>query len=103
MARRGRPDQLELDLSRRQPAPIEPPNRPPRQSPQSGRRPTAAELLGTPGALLTRSHLRELGWERRDVDGIFRALPVVAVEGHSRPLIQVADYLGLLERSTYRG
>ena len=28
-------------------------------------RPTATELLETPGALLTRTHLRELGLERR--------------------------------------
>jgi hypothetical protein len=31
-------------------------------------RPTAAELLATPEALLNRSHLRELGLERRAVD-----------------------------------
>jgi hypothetical protein len=28
-------------------------------------RPTAADLLETPGALLSRTHLRELGLERR--------------------------------------
>jgi hypothetical protein len=38
-------------------------------------RPTAPELLETPGALLTRSHLRELGLERRVIDAVFRALP----------------------------
>jgi hypothetical protein len=63
---------------------------------------TAAELLASPGALLTRTHLRELGLERRAVDSVFRALPVVALPGYSRPLIRVADYLELLERSTYR-
>jgi hypothetical protein len=66
------------------------------------RRYGAAELLQTPGAVLTRSHLRELGWQRRAVDAIFRALPVVAVDGYSRPVIQVESYLGLVERSTYR-
>lgn len=63
---------------------------------------SAAELLQTPGAVLTRSHLRDLGWERRGVDAIFRALPVVAVYGYSRPVIQVEDYLELVQRSTFR-
>jgi hypothetical protein len=65
-------------------------------------RPTAAELLATPGALLTRSHLRELGLGRRAVDAVFRALPVVVLPGYSRPLVRAADYLELVERSTYR-
>ena len=67
------------------------------------RKPTAAELLETPGALLSRSHLRELGLERRAVDSVFRALPTVHLPGYSRPLIRVADYRALLEASTYHG
>lgn len=47
-------------------------------------RPTATDLLETPGALLTRTHLRELGFERRAVDAVFRELPVVALPGYSR-------------------
>lgn len=66
-------------------------------------RPTAAELLATPEALLTRSHLRELGLERRAVDAIFRACPIVALPGYSRSVIRVRDYLVLLEESTYDG
>jgi hypothetical protein len=66
-------------------------------------RPTAAELLATPDALLTRSHLRDLGLERRAVDPVFRACPVVALPGYSRPVIVVRDYLALLERSTFDG
>jgi hypothetical protein len=66
-------------------------------------RPTAAELLATPEALLTRSHLRELGLERRAVDTCFRACPIVALPGYSRPLIRVRDYLALLDESTYDG
>ena len=66
-------------------------------------RPTAAELLATPEALLTRSHLRELGLERRGVDAVFRALPVVVLPGYSRPLVRVADYLKLISHSTYDG
>ena len=57
----------------------------------------------TPDALLTRSDLRELGLERRAVDAVFRALPVVVLPGYSRPMIRVEDYRELLERSTYRG
>jgi hypothetical protein len=71
------------------------------QSSQS--RPTAAELLATPGALLTRSHLRELGLERRAVDAIFRACPVIALPDYSRPLIRVRDYLLLLDESRHDG
>lgn len=69
----------------------------------SDRRPSAAELLGTPAALLTRSHLRELGLERRAIDAVFRALPVVVLPGYSRPLVRAADYLVLVEASTFRG
>ena len=63
----------------------------------------ATELLASPDALLTRSHLRELGLERRAVDAVFRACPIVALPGYSRPLIRVADYLELLEQSRYDG
>jgi hypothetical protein len=66
-------------------------------------RPTAAELLATPEALLTRSHLRELGLERRAVDAVFRAVPVVVLPAYSRPVIRVADYLALLDESTHDG
>jgi hypothetical protein len=65
--------------------------------------PSAAELLANPEALLTRSHLRELGLERRAVDAVFRACPVVALPGYSRPVIRVRDYQALLERSTHDG
>ena len=66
-------------------------------------RPTAVALLANPDALLTRTHLRELGLERRAVDAVFRALPVVALPGYSRPLIRARDYLELVERSTHDG
>jgi hypothetical protein len=65
-------------------------------------RPAASVLLETPGALLSRSHLRELGLERRAVDAVFRALDVVVLPGYSRPLVRAEDYLELLSRSTYR-
>ena len=66
-------------------------------------RPSATQLLGTQGALLTRSHLRELGLERRAVDAVFRTLPVVSLPGYSRPLIRAEDYLELVREHTYRG
>jgi hypothetical protein len=63
---------------------------------------SARELLETPGALLTRTHFRELGLERRAVDAVFRALPVVALPGYSRPLIRADQYRELVEEFTYR-
>jgi hypothetical protein len=66
------------------------------------RRPAPEQLLRTPGALLTRSHLRELGLERRAIDAVFRALPVVAFPGYSRPMVRAEQFLDLVEQSTYR-
>jgi hypothetical protein len=63
---------------------------------------SAKELLESPDALLTRTHLRELGLERRAIDAVFRALAVVALPGYSRPMIRVRDFLELLERCTFR-
>lgn len=63
--------------------------------------PPPAERLANADAFLSRTDLRELGLERRAVDAIFRALPIIALPGYSRPLVKVADYLELLERSTY--
>jgi hypothetical protein len=65
-------------------------------------RASAADLVTRPGALLTRSHLRELGLERRAIDAVFRELPVVSLPGYTRPLVRAEDYLGLIEGSTYR-
>jgi hypothetical protein len=62
----------------------------------------ATDLLAMPEAMLTRSHLRELGLERRAIDAIFRALPVVALPGYSRPMVRVQDFLDLVARNTFR-
>jgi hypothetical protein len=64
-------------------------------------RPTASELLCTAGALLTRSHLRELGLERRAIDAVFRQLDEIVLPGYSRPMVRAADFLALLDASTY--
>jgi hypothetical protein len=71
--------------------------------PRGTTRPSAAERLANPDAVLSRSDLRELGYERRAVDAVFRACPIVALPGYSRPVIAVRDYLALLERSTFDG
>jgi hypothetical protein len=63
--------------------------------------PSAAQLLETPGALLSRGHLRELGLGRRAVDAVFGTLPVIELPGFSRPFVRRDDYVALLERSTY--
>jgi hypothetical protein len=63
----------------------------------------AADLLDTPGALLSRTHLRELGLERRAVDAVFRACPIIVLPGYSRPLIRAEDYAALVAENTYRG
>jgi hypothetical protein len=63
----------------------------------------AAERLSNPDAVLSRSDLRELGYERRAVDAVFRHCPVVSLPGYSRPLIRVADYLTFLDANTYDG
>ena len=67
------------------------------------KRPSAAKLLDTPGGVLSRSDLRELGWERRAIDAIFRELPVVFLPGYTRGHVLREDYLGLIERSRYHG
>jgi hypothetical protein len=66
-------------------------------------RPTVAELLRTEGALLTRTHLRELGLGRAAIDSVFRQLDVVVFPGSTRPHVRREDYLDLVERSTYIG
>jgi hypothetical protein len=65
--------------------------------------PAPAERLANRSALLSRTDLRELGLERRAVDAVFRACPVVSFPGYSRPLIRVSDYQALLERCTFNG
>ena len=61
------------------------------------------DRLKLPEAFLSRTDLRELGLERRAIDAVFRACPVVALPGYSRPLVRVADYLELIDSSTFRG
>ena len=66
------------------------------------RRPSPNDRLANPQAVLTRSDIAELGYERRAVDAIFRACPVEVWPGYTRPMIRVADFLAWRERCTYR-
>jgi hypothetical protein len=66
-------------------------------------RPTASERLANPNAVLSRTDLGELGYERRAIDAIFRGCDVISLSGYARPLITVAAYRDYLERSTYDG
>ncbi len=69
---------------------------------RSSARPSARDRLANADAFLTRSDLRELGLERRAIDAVFRSCPIVSLPGYARPLVKVADYVALIERSTYR-
>lgn len=105
MARKLDAQQLELQVQRPEtstPAKGERQSSRPERDAVARRHRAAAELLATPGALLNRTHLRELGLERRAVDAVFRALPVVALPGYSRPLIRAEQYLELVEHNTFR-
>jgi hypothetical protein len=94
------PQQLELEPIVAEPARQQRNGK--RGIPRTSRPPSPAQLLSTPGALLTRSHLRQLGLERRAVDAVFRMLPVVALPGYSRPMIRAEQYRELVEQHTYR-
>jgi hypothetical protein len=95
---RAGPEQLQLEAAQDEPTSRRRAN----GHANAARRRTAAELLETHGALLTRTHLRDLGLERRAVDAVFRILPVVALPGYSRPMIRAEEYLALVEEHTYR-
>jgi hypothetical protein len=64
--------------------------------------PTPAELLATPGAFLTRRHLRDLGLTRTAIDAVFRELDVVFYPGQKRGgAVLRDDFVALTERCTY--
>jgi hypothetical protein len=98
------PEQLQLEAAREEPTTQRRSigHAPQRRQTDGERRRAVAELLETHGALLTRTHLRDLGLERRAVDAVFRILPVVALPGYSRPMIRAEEYLALVEQHTYR-
>jgi hypothetical protein len=59
--------------------------------------------LVNPEAVLSRSDLRELGYERRAIDAVFRGCPIIALPAYPRLLIRISDYLRFVEQHTYRG
>lgn len=63
----------------------------------------SGSVLANPDAVLSRTDLRELGYERRAIDAIFRACPVVALPGYARPLLRVADFQAFLAEHTFNG
>ena len=54
-------------------------------------------------AVLTRSDLAELGYERAPSMRSSGDVPVEVWEGYSRPMIRISEFLEWRERSTYRG
>jgi hypothetical protein len=60
------------------------------------------QRLANPEAVLSRTDLAELGYPRRAVDAIFRALDVESHDGYSRPLIRVGDFLAYRQTRTFR-
>jgi hypothetical protein len=66
-------------------------------------RPSAAELLETPGALLSTSDLAALGLPRKAIEAVLRSVEPVYLPGYRRPLVRREDYLELIERSKHRG
>ena len=63
------------------------------------------ERLSLPDAVLSRTDLARLGWQRRAVDAIFRECArrdgVVILPGYRRPMVRVATYHDVIWDSTY--
>jgi hypothetical protein len=60
------------------------------------RRPTAQELLATPGALLVTDALRELGLDDRAIARAQRALPILILPDVQRLYLAAEDVRGWL-------
>jgi hypothetical protein len=58
-------------------------------------------LLETPGGLLDRRALAELGLQRRSIDTVFRELPVVALPGVRRVYVRANDVRRYLDEHTF--
>jgi hypothetical protein len=63
------------------------------------------ERLQLPDAVLSRTDLSALGWQRRAVDAIFRECAkrdgVIVLPGYTRPMVRVETYRAVLAESTY--
>lgn len=60
-----------------------------------------AELLAARTGYLLRTDLMAIGLPERAVDAIFRKVPVVVLEGYSRPMVRVEDYMAAVAAATY--
>jgi hypothetical protein len=60
-------------------------------------RPTPAELLATPGAVVGREHLRALGLSEYDVDRLMQSCGVIVLPGIRRTYVDAAAARGYLE------
>jgi hypothetical protein len=65
------------------------------------RRPSARELLEQGSGYLTRSHLRELGLPRAAIDALLKKLDNYFIEGYTRPMVKVEDFIVLMAASAY--
>jgi hypothetical protein len=63
--------------------------------------PSAAELLERDGALLSRIHLRDLGWTRAQIDRIFGRLDNIVLPGSRKAMVRREDYLALIADCTF--
>jgi hypothetical protein len=67
--------------------------------------PSPANRLANPDAVLTRPDLRDLGYERRAVDAIFRACRrregIIMLPGYSRPMVRAAVFRDVIADCTY--
>ena len=67
-------------------------------------RPTAADLLDTPGALLSPARTyASSATSAAALSTRLSRLPIVSLPRYSRPLIRVADYFVFLEQHTFDG
>jgi hypothetical protein len=69
------------------------------------RREELLDRLTLPEAVLSRTDLALLGWQRRAVDAIFRECArregVVILPGYRRPMVRVAVYRDVIAQATY--
>jgi hypothetical protein len=56
---------------------------------------------GAPGALPSRTHLRDLSWGRTPIDATLGTLDVILIDGTRSPMIRREDFLACARGATY--